>query len=98
MIHFPFPLSRMTFEGENHAGQEAIIKKLTNLGFQKVQHEIIKLDSQPNPFNNGVITFVTGNLKIDDEPNPLKFAQIFHLAPHNNSYVIINDLFRLNIG
>lgn len=88
----------MTFEGDNFQGQQLIVQKLVNMPFKTVKHEVVKIDSQPNPFNNGVITFVTGNLKVDEEPNPLKFAQIFHLAPHNNSYVIINDMFRLNIG
>eukprot|EP00392_Amoebophrya_sp_AT5.2_P015004 g15190.t1 len=74
------------------------MNKLNNLKFSKVKHTLTKVDFQPNPFNNGVFIFVTGDLKVDDEENPLKFAQVFHLVPHQGSFVIINDMFRLNIG
>jgi hypothetical protein len=90
--------SLLTFEGEQFQGAQSIVQKLCTLQFTKVQHEIVKADHQPNPTNGGVITFVTGNLKVDDSPNPLKFAEVFHLAQTGSGWQIINNMFRLNIG
>ena len=66
----------LTFEGEAVQGASNIVQKLVSMPFKKCRHEIIKKDFQPNPFNNGVIIFVTGNIYVDEEPNPLKFAQV----------------------
>lgn len=88
----------MTFEGEAFQGVDLIVNKLNSLPFKKVQHFVVKADFQPNPFNNGVMIFVTGDLRVDDEENKLKFAQVFHLVPLNGSFIIVNDMFRLNIG
>mmetsp|Transcript_15649 Transcript_15649/g.13312 ORF Transcript_15649/g.13312 Transcript_15649/m.13312 type:complete len:92 (-) Transcript_15649:192-467(-) len=90
----------LTFEGEQFQGAGSIVQKIASLPFQKVRHQIIKADCQPNPSNNGVIVFVTGNLFVDDNSNPLKFGQVFHLAPNPSTggFYCMNDLFRLNIG
>ena len=88
----------MTFEGEQFQGQQAIVTKLAGLPFQRVQHQVVKADMQPNPTNGGIICFVTGNLLVDDNTNPLKFAEVFHLVPAGGSWAICNDMFRLNIG
>ncbi|KAF4652091.1 Nuclear transport factor 2 [Perkinsus olseni] len=92
--------SMLTFEGEQFQGAANIVQKIASLPFQKVRHQIIKADCQPNPSNNGVIVFVTGNLYVDDNANPLKFGQVFHLAPNPSTggFYCMNDLFRLNIG
>lgn len=34
----------------------------------------------------------------EGETNPLKFSQTFHLVPVGGSYIVSNDLFRLNYG
>ncbi|CAD7967650.1 unnamed protein product [Amoebophrya sp. A25] len=90
--------SMLTFEGEAFQGQQKIMEKLNNLKFSKIAHKLTKVDCQPNPFNNGVMIFVTGDLKVDEDDNVLKFAEVFHLVPHGGSFIIINDMFRLNIG
>ncbi|CAK9088492.1 Nuclear transport factor 2 (NTF-2) [Durusdinium trenchii] len=41
------------------------------LPFQKVQHQIVKCDCQPS-VNDGIVIFITGNLLVDDNANPLK--------------------------
>eukprot|EP00440_Ansanella_granifera_P068347 gb/GFBE01074149.1/.p1 GENE.gb/GFBE01074149.1/~~gb/GFBE01074149.1/.p1 ORF type:complete len:123 (+),score=35.63 gb/GFBE01074149.1/:1-369(+) len=90
--------SMLTFEGEQFQGAQNITQKLASLPFTKVQHQIVKCDCQPS-MNDGVLIFVTGNLLVDDNQNPLKFAQVFHLmkGPTGN-YYCHNDMFRLNIG
>ena len=41
---------------------------------------------------------VTGDLAVDGNQNPIKFAQMFHLMPENQNWFIANDVFRLNYG
>lgn len=92
--------SMLTFEGAPQMGAAAIMEKLKNLPFQKVQHAIKSADCQPSGCG-GIIVFVVGQLLIDDSPNPLMFSQSFHLMPvdaDNKSFWIHNDLFRLNYG
>ncbi|KAK9832539.1 hypothetical protein WJX81_007417 [Elliptochloris bilobata] len=87
--------SILTFEGNKVQGAGAILQKLTSLPFQACQHKISSIDAQPS-ISGGLIVFVTGQLLPEGEANALKFSQIFHLAPVGNSFVITNDLFRLN--
>eukprot|EP00930_Biecheleria_cincta_P067862 TRINITY_DN5479_c0_g1_i1.p1 TRINITY_DN5479_c0_g1~~TRINITY_DN5479_c0_g1_i1.p1 ORF type:complete len:144 (+),score=28.93 TRINITY_DN5479_c0_g1_i1:56-433(+) len=91
--------SLLTFEGEQFQGAANIVQKISSLPFQKVQHQIVKCDCHPSLADNGVLIFVTGNLVVDDNQNPLKFAQVFKLnqGPGGN-YFCANDMFRLNIG
>lgn len=89
--------SMLTFEGQKFQGTQAIMGKLTSLPFQQCKHHISSLDAQPS-LSSGVLVFVTGQLLPEGETNPLKFSQTFHLAPVAGSYVVTNDLFRLNYG
>mmetsp|Transcript_12491 Transcript_12491/g.27256 ORF Transcript_12491/g.27256 Transcript_12491/m.27256 type:complete len:131 (+) Transcript_12491:97-489(+) len=94
--------SMLTFEGEQHMGAQQIVKKLVELPFQKVIHQIGTIDCQPTNANpNGIIVFVSGNLAVDDSEHPLKFSQTFHLMPDQGNpgqFWVHNDLFRLNYG
>ncbi|KAK2076587.1 Nuclear transport factor 2B [Prototheca wickerhamii] len=87
--------SLLTFEGQKFQGTAQIIQKLTSLPFQKCQHAISSVDAQPS-VAGGVNVFVTGQLITEGESNPLKFSQVFHLAPAGGSFVVTNDIFRLN--
>ena len=87
--------SIMTWESNRHIGQAAIVQHLVNLPFQKVEHRIGTIDAQPST-SNGVLVFITGQILPDAETNPLKFSQIFHLVQVGGSYVVSNDMFRLN--
>ncbi|EFN55326.1 hypothetical protein CHLNCDRAFT_134320 [Chlorella variabilis] len=89
--------SMLTFEGQKFQGTQAILGKLTSLPFQQCKHHITSLDAQPS-LSGGVLVFVTGQLLPEGETNPLKFSQTFHLAPVGGSFVVTNDLFRLNYG
>eukprot|EP00928_Gymnodinium_smaydae_P074515 TRINITY_DN57558_c0_g1_i1.p2 TRINITY_DN57558_c0_g1~~TRINITY_DN57558_c0_g1_i1.p2 ORF type:complete len:125 (+),score=23.38 TRINITY_DN57558_c0_g1_i1:94-468(+) len=92
--------SMLTFEGEQFQGAANIAQKLASLPFRTVKHVIVKVDCHPVPGNGeGVLIFVTGNLFVDESPNPLKFAQVFQLnKPAGGNYFCQNDMFRLNIG
>lgn len=84
-------------------GAEAIVQKLIELPFQKVQHKIITCDCQPTSAvqPNGILVSVSGTLVLDEEGQSMKFAQCFHLLPDPVSpgnYWVHNDIFRLNYG
>ena len=86
----------LSFEGEQFLGTQQILGKLNGLG--KVQHEIKSFDAQPG-LNNGIVCMVSGDLKIGDDTNALKFAQVFFLAQGGQAgYYCHNDIFRLNYG
>ena len=90
----------LTFEGQPFQGAQAIVQKLSELPFTKLKHTVKSSDFQPTP-GNGILVFVTGDLHVDDSPNPIKFAQVFHLLPTDASmanFFVYNDVFRLNYG
>ncbi|KAL6926765.1 Nuclear transport factor 2 [Hanseniaspora valbyensis] len=90
--------SMLTFETSQVQGVAAIVEKLTALPFQKVKHRISTLDAQPCSPQGDVLVMITGDLLIDDETNPQRFSQVFHLIPDGQSYYVFNDIFRLNYG
>lgn len=90
--------SMLTFETSQVQGAKAIVEKLTALPFQKVGHRITTLDAQPASPNGDVLVLVTGDLLIDEEQNPQRYSQVFHLIPEAGSYFVYNDIFRLNYG
>ncbi|CAN8067523.1 unnamed protein product [Agarophyton chilense] len=95
--------SILTFEGEMCLGPDNIIQKLTNLPLQKVRHQIVSMDCQPTSAvqPNGILISVSGNLVLDNEQIPVKFAQCFYLLPvpgESQSFWVSNDVFRLNYG
>lgn len=94
------PDSMLTYEDTTLSGVDAIMEKYANLKFNTCKHEVQSLNVQPTnaASQNGVVVFCNGKFFIDDSPNPLNFAQMFHLIKANNTYFIINELFRLNIG
>lgn len=86
----------LTFETTQVQGAKAIVEKLTSLPFQKVTHQISTLDAQPASPNGDILVMVTGGLAIDEEENPQRYSQVFHLVPDGGSYYVYNDIFRLN--
>ncbi|CDR46057.1 CYFA0S21e01794g1_1 [Cyberlindnera fabianii] len=90
--------SMLTFETTQVQGAKDIVEKLVSLPFQKVGHRITTLDAQPASPAGDVLVMVTGELLIDDETNPQRYSQVFHLIPDGSSYYVFNDIFRLNYG
>ena len=68
------PKSILSFEGDLFQGPQGIIGKLTSLNFGQLQIAQKARDIQPIP--DGILICVTGDLSVDNEPNPLKFAQV----------------------
>lgn len=85
--------SLMTFEGTQLMGRAKILEKFQSLTFQKIQHVITTVDSQPT-FDGGVLVSVLGQLKTDDDP-PHTFNQTFVLKPAADSFFVEHDIFRL---
>ncbi|XP_042504614.1 nuclear transport factor 2B-like [Macadamia integrifolia] len=93
------PTSMLSFEGQKIQGVEEIARKLTQLPFDHCLHTISTIDSQPSSLPGGIIVFVSGNLQLQGEEHHLRFSQMFHLVPTpEGSFVVQNDIFRLNYG
>jgi len=91
----------LSFEGTVFQGAETIGKKYSSLQFKKVAHKMLSFDCLPSGANNGILVFVCGDLKVDDDQNAVKFSQVFHMYPSDPSlknFIIYNDMFRLNYG
>ena len=59
------------------------------LPFQKVEHKISTLDAQPSsPSQASILVLVTGQLVVDDSPNPLSYSQSFQLIPEGETYYV----------
>mmetsp|Transcript_82773 Transcript_82773/g.222008 ORF Transcript_82773/g.222008 Transcript_82773/m.222008 type:complete len:84 (+) Transcript_82773:184-435(+) len=69
-----------TWEGNKMQGAQAIAAHVQGLPFTQVAHQIVTMDCQPTS-GNGVLVMVCGNLKVDQEPNPIKYSQTFVLLP-----------------
>ncbi|KAL9644285.1 hypothetical protein ABK040_005746 [Willaertia magna] len=88
--------SLLTWEKDQVQGRVNILKKLTELPFNSVRHDIGSIDSQPS-LSGGVNILVTGNVVIDNE-HPHMFCEYFHLVAENNNYFVTNHIFRFNYG
>uniref|UniRef100_A0A061SAF1 Nuclear transport factor 2 n=1 Tax=Tetraselmis sp. GSL018 TaxID=582737 RepID=A0A061SAF1_9CHLO len=89
--------SKLTWEGQQFLGAQAIVQKFKALPFQNVRHDISVVDAQPSP-SGGITLMVNGKLLAEGEQHPLQFSQMFHLMPINNSFVVTNEIFRLCYG
>uniref|UniRef100_A0A0A9WZ74 Nuclear transport factor 2 n=2 Tax=Lygus hesperus TaxID=30085 RepID=A0A0A9WZ74_LYGHE len=90
--------SMLSFEGQNIQGSANIIRHLSELRFTSVNHVVKSMDVQPSGVPGALLVSVQGDLKVDGEANPIKFAQVWHLLPQGNSFWVYNDIFRLNYG
>lgn len=91
------PQSMLTWESNNVQGPEAIIKCLSEMRFEKVNHNVTSVSAQPSGVPNALLVSVNGQLIID-EGQPLQFNQVWHLLQEGNTFWIHNDIFRLNWG
>jgi len=87
--------SLLTFENETFFGKASIMQKLKSLSFSAVKHVTTTVDGQPT-IDGGVLVHVLGQLKTDND-NPHTFSETFHLKPQGQSFVVLNDFFRLGI-
>lgn len=91
--------SMMTFENKKYMGKKQIMNKLCNgIAFQKIKHYPQTLDVQPSGAD-GLVIMCTGELKVDEEQNRLKYGQMFHILATDDTYqrwILHNDIFRLN--
>ncbi|KAK4493763.1 hypothetical protein PRZ48_014948 [Zasmidium cellare] len=87
--------SMLTFEQSPTQGVGAIVTKLTELPFQKVEHQVSTLDAQPSNTSGGILVVVSGALLVDEERRPMSYTQTFQLLPADGSYYVFNDIFRL---
>lgn len=72
--------------------EQAIRIKIKSLNYEEYTAEIKTADAQES-FEKGVIVLVTGCLTGKDNVGR-KFTQTFFLAPQENGYYVLNDVFR----
>ena len=88
----------MDFEGKKYEGKQNILKYFQEgMSFQKANYAISSFTAQ-NSSNGGMIIFVIGKMNIDDGENPINFNEVFQIFPAGGSFVIVNQMFRLNLG
>ncbi|KAK9036422.1 hypothetical protein V6N11_078424 [Hibiscus sabdariffa] len=71
---------------------QAINEKILSLNYEDYKAEIKTVDAQDS-FEKGVVVVVTGCLTGKDSIRK-KFTQTFFLAPQDNGYFVLNDVFR----
>ena len=64
--------SKLFFEGQSFQGLQNIMQKLTTLGFRSIRHNVKTFDA--TNITGGLLVFVSGDVFVDDSPNPVKFA------------------------
>ena len=101
----------MSFNSPDAAkGAQEIAEKLRSLTFQTIAHTISTMDIQPT-YDNCILIVVTGALKVSetnpydqdafllspqaDNDQPMQFTETFLLRFINNSWLVINNVFRL---
>jgi hypothetical protein len=72
--------------------EQGINEKIISLDYKDYKAEIKTADAQKS-FNDGVTVLVTGCLTGKDNLRR-KFAQSFFLAPQDNGFFVLNDVFR----
>mmetsp|Transcript_98869 Transcript_98869/g.121048 ORF Transcript_98869/g.121048 Transcript_98869/m.121048 type:complete len:192 (-) Transcript_98869:158-733(-) len=91
--------SCLSYEGQGYQGCKNIMNKLINLPIKSIKHDPKTVDVQPSGCG-GLMIFVTGDLRLDDMQNPVKFSESFHIVPNNgstNDFWVHNDIFRLQV-
>lgn len=71
---------------------QGINEKILSFDYKEYKAEIETADAQ-NSYKDGVIVLVTGCLTSKDNLKR-KFAQSFFLAPQENGFFVLNDVFR----
>mmetsp|Transcript_16223 Transcript_16223/g.31407 ORF Transcript_16223/g.31407 Transcript_16223/m.31407 type:complete len:250 (-) Transcript_16223:108-857(-) len=88
--------STLSFEGNAVTGQEAIMARIKEL--PPAQHDPnMSVDIQMINGTEILMLFLTGQESLDNA-NPIRFAQMFILQKSGASYIIGNQVFRLNYG
>ncbi|KAI4381387.1 hypothetical protein MLD38_007459 [Melastoma candidum] len=71
---------------------QGINDKILSMGYEKYHLQIVTADSQAS-YQGGVFVLVTGRLTGEDEKKRT-FSQSFFLAPQDNGFFVLNDIFR----
>ncbi|KAI8528789.1 hypothetical protein RHMOL_Rhmol12G0174800 [Rhododendron molle] len=72
---------------------QAINEKILSMEYQNYKAEIKTADAQDS-YKKGVIVLVRGCLTGKEDSVRKKFTQTFFLAPQENGYYVLNDVFR----
>uniref|UniRef100_A0A0X3NWP2 NTF2-related export protein n=1 Tax=Schistocephalus solidus TaxID=70667 RepID=A0A0X3NWP2_SCHSO len=95
VLDFYHEQALMTYEGTPLNGRAAIMGRFQSLTWKTIQINITSCDCQP--MENGIVVFVDGQLRCDDEARALPFSECFVLKKMETSYCITNSVFRLHL-
>jgi hypothetical protein len=65
------------------------------LAFKKIVHVVKTADTIS--YGTLISVLCSGELKLDNGENPLRFSHMFVLAPQANRFYVQNEIFRLNL-
>ncbi|KAF2268116.1 NTF2-like protein [Lojkania enalia] len=89
------PTSMMSWEEKHHLGADAIVEKLTNLPFSKVQHDVTNATKDFQPIGEDtILVLITGALMVEGQERPMSFSQVFTLKQDAQNWYIYNEMFR----
>jgi len=89
----------LTWERTEVQGAQNIVTTLTDMPFEKVQHNVTAIHAQPTLFgaDHAFVISVNGQLKIDDG-EAMQFSQVWLIVKEGDSFWIHNDIFSLNFA
>lgn len=86
--------SILSVEKEKFHGQQDIAEKLASIS---AQYKVTFFEFQPS--NNGILIFLSGQMVIGGESNPINFHRIFFLTQaQTGSIYVKNDMFLITFG
>ncbi|KAI4386415.1 hypothetical protein MLD38_004347 [Melastoma candidum] len=87
-LSWPGPDGQMT----SVTTMQGINDKILSMGYEQYHLQILTADSQAS-YQGGVFVLVTGRLTGEDDKKRT-FSQSFFLAPQDNGFFVLNDIFR----
>lgn len=86
--------SMLSVENDKFVGTKNIAEKLASI---KSQYKVTFHEIQPS--QNGILIFLSGQMVLDGETNPINFHRIFFLAAsQTGSLYVKNDMFLITFG
>lgn len=85
--------SLLSVDNDKYLGTNDIVAKLTATPTK------LKVDNHEiQPSTNGILIFLSGFLTLEGENNAIGFTRVFFLTPHQQSFYIRNDMYKLMLG
>ncbi|CAD2222624.1 ntf2 [Angomonas deanei] len=88
------PTSKLTWQGEQMQGQEAIAARFQQLAFNEAQFKTDSIECQPA--DGGILISVVGEVLLKEERYALKYSDVFILSQdEQQQFYVANQIFNL---